>query len=139
PATRLPWESGRLLLPNGSSVKVAADKLKIVRPDDRGFMRAIERHARFFQKTTYLWGGKTQHGIDCSGFMQSLFLQEGILLPRDANMQANMGEIVGYLPRYADLLPGDLVFFMNEKAYVFHVGIYVGDGHYLHSSGSKNI
>ncbi len=47
--------------------------------------------------------------------------------------------MVGYLPNHEDLLPGDLLFFMNDKAYVFHVGVYAGDHMYLHSSGLKNV
>lgn len=140
PAARLIMEEdGTLDLPGGRAVRLAESQYMAVRHDYETFARSLEQHSEIFRDTPYLWGGKTQVGIDCSGFVQSLMLQEGISLPRDASMQAHVGEIVGYLPDYSDLLPGDIVFFMNNTAHVYHVGIYIGNRTYLHSSGSQNI
>lgn len=140
PAARLMLEEdGSVVLPTGGTVRLADHQFTAVRRDDGSFARTLDSHAGIFSDTPYLWGGKTQAGIDCSGFVQSLMLQEGIFLPRDASMQAYVGEIVGYLPDYEDLLPGDMVFFMNNNAHVYHIGIYLGNRTYLHSSGSQNI
>ena len=99
------------------------------------FITSLQKRAEQFMNSPYLWGGKTEAGIDCSGFVQTLALQEGIFLPRDASMQCHVGEMVGYLPDFADLLPGDIMYFMNKNAFVFHVGIYLGDKKYMHSAG----
>jgi NlpC/P60 family/Bacterial dipeptidyl-peptidase Sh3 domain len=79
---------------------------------------------------TYLWGGTVAPHYDCSGLMQAAFGSVGIQLPRDAYQQEGFVEPVAL----ADLRPGDLVFFgPPEKAK--HVGLYLGEGRYIHSSG----
>lgn len=139
PTTRLIYENGRVNLPGGKWVKVSPSSVKVSKPGGTAFIKSVINHAAAFKNTKYLWGGKTHHGIDCSGFMQTLALIEGILLPRDASMQAYVGEITGYLPDYSDMLPGDLILFINDQAKYFHVGIWIGNDKFLHSSGTKNI
>ncbi|MBD3859661.1 C40 family peptidase [Bacillus sp. 28A-2] len=79
---------------------------------------------------SYLWGGVSSFGYDCSGFAYSMYKACGYLLPRDASDQAVQGT-----PVTSHLEPGDLLFFANEngKGAVRHVGIYAGDGLMLHS------
>ena len=139
PAARLIRENNNVQFADHKWHRVKKSEYRPVNPGSQDFKDSVLKAAESFTHTPYLWGGKTQNGIDCSGFVQTLAYQEGIRLPRDASMQANFGEIVGYLPNYADLLPGDLLFFMNDKAYVFHVGIYLGNHTYIHSSGSQNV
>nr|ACS83719.1 dipeptidyl-peptidase VI [uncultured bacterium AOCefta2] len=140
PCTRLIYDNGRVNLPGDKWVRVSARDIKVSKPGNPAFIRSVRRHTwPTFKNTKYLWGGKTQIGIDCSGFMQTLALLEGILLPRDASMQAYVGEITGYLPDYSDMLPGDLILFINDQAKYFHVGIWIGNDMFLHSSGTKNI
>ncbi len=79
----------------------------------------------------YLWGGTVKPNYDCSGLMQAAFAECGIWLPRDAYQQ----EAFTMLIALEDLLPGDLVFFGVEKA--THVGLYLGEGRYIHSSGQE--
>lgn len=134
PGARLNRDGGRLALVDGSTIKVGKKEVALFDPSKAHFITAVEKRAEEFMASPYLWGGKTAAGIDCSGFVQTLALQEGIFLPRDASMQCHVGEIVGYLPNYEDLLPGDIMFFMNKNAFVFHVGIYLGNHTYMHSA-----
>ncbi|NET36002.1 MAG: C40 family peptidase [Cyanothece sp. SIO1E1] len=82
------------------------------------------------QPNQYLWGGTVGPNYDCSGLMQTAFAATGIWLPRDAYQQE---AFVQALPIEA-LRPGDLIFFgQTERAN--HVGLYLGEGNYIHSSG----
>lgn len=80
---------------------------------------------------SYLWGGMSSFGYDCSGFAYSMYKACGYLLPRDASDQAVQGIPVSL----GHLALGDLMFFANEngKGAVRHVGIYAGNGLMLHS------
>ncbi|MCF4966979.1 C40 family peptidase [Nostoc sp. CMAA1605] len=80
----------------------------------------------------YLWGGTVGPNYDCSGLMQSAFASVGIRLPRDAYQQEAFTQPI----TIAELIPGDLVFF-GTPTKATHVGLYLGDGHYIHSSGKE--
>jgi cell wall-associated NlpC family hydrolase len=85
----------------------------------------------------YLWGGTVAPHYDCSGLMQAAFLSVGIQLPRDAYQQEGFLAPIGWtgLPDLlGQLLPGDLVFFGTPQK-ATHVGLYLGDQQYIHSSG----
>jgi hypothetical protein len=90
------------------------------------------------QPNFYLWGGTYGPNYDCSGLMQHSFASMGIQLPRDAYQQEAFCQPVAPGKAVEDviphLLPGDLIFF-GTPAKATHVGIYLGDGQYLHSSG----
>lgn len=80
----------------------------------------------------YSYGGTTPRGFDCSGFTQYCFRNAlGIELPRTAAGQAALGESVSM----DELQPGDLLFWGSGSG-VYHVGIYVEDGTYIHAAGS---
>ncbi|MEG3906871.1 C40 family peptidase [Microcoleus sp. Pol12B5] len=82
------------------------------------------------QSNYYLWGGTVGPNYDCSGLMQAAFVAAGIWLPRDAYQQEAFTKPISI----SALKPGDLVFFGTpEKA--THVGLYLGDNRYIHSSG----
>ncbi len=81
-------------------------------------------------------GNNVETGFDCSGFVRNIYQQTlGLLLPRQASEQAASTEKIDK----KDLQPGDLVFFNTMRRAFSHVGIYVGDGKFIHSprSGGK--
>ena len=91
-----------------------------------------------FLGVPYRRGGTTEAGFDCSGFTRHIFeLSVGLVLPRRAAEQA---KAPGLLPvRRDELKPGDLVFFNTLRHAFSHVGIYVGEGKFIHAprSGSE--
>lgn len=84
--------------------------------------------------TPYVWGGTSPTGFDDSGFVQYIYAHFGIQLPRVIYDQVNYGnEVTG-----TELQPGDLVFFGTNGSPV-HVGIYVGNGSYIHSPQTGDV
>ncbi len=87
-----------------------------------------------FSGASYLWGGGTPWGCDCSGFVQAVCALHGVMLPRDAWQQALVGTSVGSTPS-ATHLAGDLLFFSDcDDRHVTHVGIAIDGGRMVHSS-----
>lgn len=82
----------------------------------------------------YKWGGSDANGYDCSGLIQYAYRQHGILLPRVSRDQARMGELIDR--DVAQLKPGDILGFSINGNGVSHVGLYVGDGQFIHSSSA---
>jgi SH3-like domain-containing protein len=94
--------------------------------------------ARSFLGLPYLWGGSSTKGVDCSGFVQSVYFMNGLILQRDASLQALHGSVVDISAGYSNLKSGDLLFFgskENGKNHVTHVAIYLGNNDYINSSG----
>ena len=86
----------------------------------------------------YLWGGSLGPDYDCSGFTQTAFAAAGIWIPRDAYQQERFCQPVAVAPgQYALLRPGDLIFFGRPQRCT-HVGLHLGGGRYLHSSGREH-
>jgi cell wall-associated NlpC family hydrolase len=86
---------------------------------------------RFFEGTSYLWGGVTPWGADCSGLVQSVFDLHGVPMPRDAGDQGRCGIDV---PTDAEsLIAGDLIFFSDrEDGRITHVAIAMGHARIVH-------
>lgn len=97
-----------------------------------GRIRGMLKRALALLGTPYRWGGTNpESGFDCSGLVGYVFRNSlGIELPRISRDMANVGELIR--EREA-LVEGDLVFFSRRGKYVDHVGIYIGDGQFVHS------
>ena len=93
----------------------------------------FEKTALSFLNTPYRFGGNGKNGIDCSGFVQKVFREFDLKLPRTAREQYSLGTRV---PK-GDLQLGDLIFFQTYAKYPSHVGIYIGDDKMIHAS-SRN-
>jgi hypothetical protein len=91
--------------------------------------------ARLFQGAPYLWGGVTPWGCDCSGLVQTVFAQNGVMLPRDARDQFRALRGSGLNPEGLPHKPGDLLFFGPTKRNITHVAISVGGDAFIHAYG----
>lgn len=95
---------------------------------DMGFIAA--RTAERFVGIPYRWGGdNVVEGMDCSGFVRAVYNLCGLSIPRTSREQFKTGESVGR----GTLLDGDLVFFGAAEDRINHVGIYVGNGKFVHA------
>jgi len=92
---------------------------------------AIAQRAMAFIGTPYVYGGADPRGFDCSGLVYFVHGQLHVPVPRTANDQFKQSKAVDPF----DVRPGDLVFFRLEGR-VSHVGIYVGDGRFVHAPQS---
>ncbi len=122
-----------------------ADTYFIVGPDDYALARArvhgvdllreeIVRTAEGFMGLPYQWGGESpEEGFDCSGLIMAAYQMNGLNIPRSSREQFRRGRVVsGRLFEKADL-----VFFSIQKGRkVSHVGLYLGDGRFIHAPGT---
>jgi cell wall-associated NlpC family hydrolase len=91
----------------------------------------VVREADNFLGVPYRSGGTTQGGVDCSGLVVTVYQKFGIAMPRTSQDQAHFGQQIDR----SNLLPGDLVFFRTSgNTNITHVGIYSGDGEFIHAS-----
>lgn len=149
PIKTLPFESRLEVLdqfnePNGRWLKVRmldgtiayvqrGDITLNQQPLSRDDMIAL---SSFFLNLPYTWGGRSSFGYDCSGFVQMLYRQMGIAIPRDSRQQAaweGFREVA-----LEEMTPGDLVFFGVEAPKITHVGMYLGQGKFIHSAVLEN-
>ena len=98
--------------------------------------KTIKQIAFKFLNSTYLWGGKSVFGIDCSGFTQSVYKFLNIHLLRDAEQQATQGYLVGFLQQAHC---GDLAFFDDDEGRIIHVGMLLNDHEIIHAAGKVRI
>jgi gamma-D-glutamyl-L-lysine dipeptidyl-peptidase len=88
--------------------------------------------AKKFLGVTYTWGGTSSFGFDCSGFTQMLMRHRGIVMPRDADIQAAWSGVVP--AKRNELRPGDLLFFGSSDKHITHTGMYIGNGEFIHDT-----
>lgn len=84
----------------------------------------------------YEWGGSTPSGFDCSGFVQYIYRDQGVSLPRTSRQMAHAG--VSVPADVSWLREGDLLLFASNGSRIDHVAIYAGDNRIIHSSSSGN-
>ena len=107
--------------PSGSAVTATSPTSQVAAPSagKAGVLQAAEKYLG----VPYLWGGTDpEKGLDCSGFVQRVYADLGVSLPRVSRDQAKAGEAVGSL---AEARPGDLVYWSGNPN---HIGIYAGEG-----------
>ena len=100
-------------------------------PKPLSVSEAIELAQRFLG-LTYLWGGTSTFGFDCSGFTQMLFRRRGIVMPRDADLQAAWQGVMPVKPNR--LRAGDLLFFGSSPQKITHTGMYIGHGKFINDT-----
>ncbi len=116
----------------------STQKLPIVVPDQTSLAKAkrkaVVNYALTLQGFPYRWGKESPNeGFDCSGFVQHVYAQYGLRLPRTARQMASHLAEIDKRTRQ----PGDLVFFNTTGEPYSHVGIYIGDNAFVHSSSMK--
>jgi len=85
-----------------------------------------------FLGVTYLWGGRSSLGYDCSGFTQMLVRSRGINMPRDADLQAAWSGVIAVDRKH--LRVGDLLFFGSAPDHITHTGMFIGHGEFIHDT-----
>jgi hypothetical protein len=121
-------ESRKTLVTPDKEVPVRPIGGKMIRSSDQ----RINHTACQFLNVPYLWGGRSFFGMDCSGFVQTVFKIHGIFLPRDAAEQAKSGTEISSADEVA---PGDLAFFGLDRENISHVGIVMPASEIIHCSG----
>jgi cell wall-associated NlpC family hydrolase len=96
---------------------------------------AIVSTAMMLRGIPYRNGGSDPSGFDCSGFVQWVFAQNGIRLPREVREQYGAGETID--PR--DVKPGDLLFFETVSRGASHVGVAIGGDQFVHAPSSQGV
>lgn len=93
-------------------------------------VKQLKSAAYGFLGTRYRFGGNSRNGLDCSAFVQQVFRELDVALPRSAREQFEVGSEV----TPGDLQKGDLVFFRTYASFPSHVGIYLGNNRMIHAS-----
>ncbi|MEO0249971.1 MAG: NlpC/P60 family protein [candidate division WOR-3 bacterium] len=110
-----------------------AGKAEVVSVPKQAQGNPILRTALSLRGQPYRYGGTTSRGFDCSGFTRYLYSKYGRNLPHSSAAQARVGKPV---PKH-HLRPGDLVFFRTRGRRISHVGVYIGNGKFIHASSAR--
>lgn len=133
PATTAPQDMDALLASKGLMDRLG-DQIQQARDSVSERASSLVIIAMGFLGVPYKFGGNSaETGFDCSGFVRAVFEKSvGKVLPRRAEEQADATQEIDR----SELKPGDLVFFNTMKRAFSHVGIYVGEGKFIHSPRS---
>lgn len=118
---------------------ISANYVKIVDASEAasyGSASQVVEYAKQFLGTPYIYGGTSPRGFDCSGFVKYVYANFGVTMNRTASAQMDNGTPVSM----SELIPGDVVFFKkpgSSASRASHVGIYVGNGQFIHASTSR--
>jgi len=125
---------------NKNNAKKLDEFIKKVRKYDA---KDILGKAKELMGVPYLWGGTSSKMLDCSGFSKTVYFMNGIVLPRDASQQVNIGKKIKLDDNFSKLKPGDLLFFGKNRKdgteRITHVAIYIGNGKIIHETGEVKI
>ena len=112
----------------------AGQRLAIPKGGAPDFGATLVETAMGYRGVPYRYGGTTSRGMDCSGLVYRVFQTHGVEVPHSSRDLATRGTKV----TYAELRPGDLVFFRTRGRWVSHVGIFVGDNQFIHASSGRS-
>lgn len=114
-------------------IELSKKPLKPWRTNEEKYM--LVKVAKSFMGAPYKYGGETVRGLDCSAFVKKIYDIFDVQLPRSAREQFMVGNKISK----EELAVGDLVFFKTKRyvKYPTHVGIYIGDGNFIHSSSTR--
>jgi hypothetical protein len=132
--TRAFAPTNQLFLPCGAMVQGEHDHVRSM-SGELGSTFDISNLALQFKLTSYLWGGRTFMGIDCSGFVQVVFKAFGYNLPRDAKDQVHSGKDIALENAEAS----DIAFFKNSAGKITHTGILLDQNKIIHAHGMVRI
>jgi len=139
PAMMPPEEYIEIKFPSGEIIKRQKQEKKKDEKEKKQTASAkrITEEARRWLGTPYRYGSNSKKGTDCSGMVMKVFEANGIKLPRDSRSQQQYCQAIDE----TSLIPGDLVFFSSSVggSRISHVGIYIGDNQFIHSSTSKGV
>jgi LysM repeat protein len=115
-------------------VELSSKTLRPWRSNDEKYM--LVKVAKGFMGAPYKYGGETVRGLDCSAFVKKIYDIFDVQLPRSAREQFKIGHKI----TKDELAVGDLVFFKTKRyiKYPTHVGIYIGDDNFIHSSSNRS-
>jgi len=138
--------SWHVLYPDGRSALIDKREASIYdswKIDQSNSTRSFATTAYDLMGVPYLWGGTSTKGLDCSGFTKTVYLLHGLVLPRDASQQVDVGQLVDTDKDFSKLQVGDLLFFgrkdKNQKERVVHVGMWLGNNQFIHASSDVHI
>lgn len=97
---------------------------------------SVTKVAQQMMGIPYFWGGTSSKAVDCSGLTKTCYYSQGVVLARDASQQVRYGMHPDFSD-YQKLQPGDLIFFGSSAQRVTHVGLCLGNGLFIHASGSS--
>ena len=122
----------KIYLPLGSLVSSCNFlETKFIGKKSNQIKNNIVETLKLYLNSPYLWGGRTNYGIDCSGFSQIVYKIQNIKINRDASQQAIKGDIV----KRKDSNQGDLAFFGDSKKKITHVGVLLSLNEIIHAYG----
>jgi len=125
------------LINEQNSILKALETLKKRRLQSGNYDKtSILKNAKHHLGGKYVWGGTVPSGFDCSGYVQYLYKQEGVQIPRTAYAQSKVGKEV----TWGKLKKGDLLFFLTDRKRgipITHVGMYIGNNQFIHAASRK--
>ena len=123
-----------VILPNGDKARLR--KKSLLSYTKNHCLENIITYSKELIGIPYLWGGRSAYGYDCSGLIQSIYAINGYDFPRDCSIQVKSDLIEEISSN--KIKKGDLIYFIDNKN-ISHVGIFLNNKQYLHSSGQVKI